>query len=328
MVNVAVIGTGNMGKNHARIYSELKNANLVAVSDINKEEKKTAKKFGCKFYQDYRKMLAGEKIEAVSIVTPTMMHKKVALDCISQDKHVLIEKPIAESIESAKQIISAAKEKNIVLAVGHVERFNPAVKKLKEIIEKKKIGEITSIIARRVGIFPPQIKDANVVLDLAVHDIDIFNYLLERTPKEIYAKAGRALVNRREDHAIVILDYDGIPCLVQVNWITPVKIRNLAVTGTKGYAELNYITQELKIYKTVHEKIHDSFGDFIIKFGLPEESEVRVAKEEPLKLEIMQFLECIEKNKKPLVTGEDGLSALIIAIKAIKSYREEVTVKL
>jgi UDP-N-acetylglucosamine 3-dehydrogenase len=327
MVNVGVIGIGNMGRNHARVYTEIKGAHLVAISDIKKEGKDLSQKLGCNFYQDYSEMLKIEDIEAVSICAPTSLHREISLKCIESGKHILVEKPIADGIKSAKEIIEKSRKEGVTVMVGHIERFNPAVTRLKKLMKKRKIGEITSIMARRVGVFPPQIKDANVILDLAVHDIDIFNYILEKRPDEVYAKAGKALV-QREDHALITLDYEGIPCFVQVNWITPVKIRELSVTGTKGYAELNYLTQELRIYESFYEKSYDSFGDFIWKFGTPKKITVSVKKEEPLKIELKHFIDCIEKGKEPLVTGEDGLIALEVALAAIQSHYNMKPIKI
>lgn len=327
MTNVAVIGLGNMGKHHARVYSELEKVNLIAISDINEEEGEVANKYDCRFYKDYREMLKREHIDAVSIAVPTKLHERVAVDCIHAKKHVLVEKPLANTLEDAEKMISVAKEQGVRLMVGHIERFNPAVKKLKEIIDQNRFGTLTSIIARRVGIFPPQIKDANVVLDLAVHDIDIFNYLLEKKPSEIYAKGGKVLDEDREDHAMILLKYGETNCFVQVNWITPVKIRNLSVTGVKGYAELNYITQDLKIYESVYEKTFDTFGDFVIKFGTPKEIKVDVKKVEPLKVELRHFIRCVENNEEPLVSGEDGLLTLKISLKAIESYSNEKVIE-
>jgi UDP-N-acetylglucosamine 3-dehydrogenase len=327
MLNTAVIGTGSMGKNHARVYSELSESNLVAIAEVSEEGKDIAKRFKCKHYTDYVEMLNSEDIDALSICVPTSLHKSVSLNCIDEGKHILIEKPIAARVEDAKEILEAARKREIIVTVGHIERFNPAVQKLKEVIEEK-LGDTTSIIARRVGIFPPQIKDANVITDLAVHDIDVFNYLLGKQPKEVYVKSGDALKSGREDHAIITLSYEGTDCVVQVNWITPVKVRELAVTGTKGYAELNYITQELRIFETSYEKGYDSFGDFILKFGAPNEITVEVDKVEPLKSELSHFLECIKKQKEPLVTAEDGLTALYIATKAVESYESGKPIKL
>jgi UDP-N-acetylglucosamine 3-dehydrogenase len=319
-IKTAVIGVGNMGRYHARVYSQLKNASLVAVSDINEKiGKKVAKEFNCRYYKDYNKMLDKENIDAVSIAVPTKLHKKVALDVIKSKTHLLIEKPIALTTTEAQEIIKAAKKAKVKLTVGHIERFNPAIKALKDIIKKGDLGKITSIIAKRVGMFPPQIKDANVIIDLAVHDIDIFNYLLEKQPVEVFAKGRSALTNHREDSAEIFLSYDETSGFIQVNWITPVKIRTLSVTGSKGYAELNYITQKLELYQSRYKKRVDNFGEFVIKFGEPIKKEIKINKKEPLLCELKSFIECIRMDKEPQVTGEDGLRALMIAEQAIES---------
>ncbi len=327
MIKTAVIGTGNMGKNHARVYSELGQSSLAAIADPTQEGKELAKRYNCNYYSDYLEMLDSEDIDAVSICVPTYLHKKVSLECIKRGENILIEKPIAASVEEAYEILDAAEKKKILLTVGHIERFNPAIQKLKEIIENK-LGNPTSIIARRVGVFPPQIKHSNVILDLAVHDIDIFNYLMGRVPDEVFAKSGHALSSGREDHAIIFLTYGDASCVIQVNWLTPVKVRELSVTGPKGYAELNYITQELRVFKSNYEKTYDSFGDFVLKFGTPNEIMANVSKVEPLKVELAHFLDCIENKKEPFITGADGLSALLIAAKAIESYTQGKPVKL
>jgi UDP-N-acetylglucosamine 3-dehydrogenase len=320
-INVGVIGVGNMGRHHVRIYSILKDVNLIAISDINQNiAKKVAEKFNCKYYKDYKKMLSKENIDAVSIAVPTSLHKKVALDVIKFKKHLLIEKPIAMTSKEAEEIIKAAKKTKVKLFVGHIERFNPAVKRLKEIIRNGRLGKIISIIARRVGVFPPQIKDTNVIIDLAVHDIDIFNYLLEKQPVEVFADAQTSLINHREDSAEILLSFGRTTGFIQVNWITPIKIRTLSVTGSKGYAELNYITQELELYKSKYKKIVDNFGE-IVKFGKPIKKKIKVKKGEPLFYELKSFIKCIKENKKPEVTGEDGLKAVAIAEGVIKSIR-------
>jgi len=319
-LNVAVIGVGNMGKHHARIYSSLKDANLVAISDINeKVGEEIAKKFNCKYYKNYKEMIEREELDVVSIAVPTRLHKKVALDIISKGINVLIEKPIASTLKEAHKIIEEAKKNKIKLTVGHVERFNPAVRKLKEIIQQGKLGNIISIIAKRVGPFAPQIKDAGVLIDLAVHDIDIINYLLEKEPTKIYANGGKAINSYKEDYAEIFLNYGPISGYIQVNWITPVKIRELHITGTKGYAQLNYITQELNLYQSKYKKEFDDYGDFVIKFGSSKKVSIPVKFEEPLKLEIESFLKSVKENKKLEVTAKEGLNALKIALKALKN---------
>jgi len=329
-LNVAVIGVGNMGQHHTRIYSVLKGVNLVAVSDIDeKTGKKIAKNFRCKYFKDYNEMLSKENnIDVISIAVPTKLHKKVSLDVIKFKKHLLIEKPIASTTKEAEIIIKAAKENKVKLTVGHIERFNPAVQEFKKIIKRGDLGEIISIIAKRVGIFPPQIKDSNVIIDLAVHDIDILNYLLSQQPFKIFTQGRKALTNQREDSAEIFLFYNKISGFIQVNWITPVKIRTLAITGSKGYAELNYITQKLEFYQSRYKKSVDNFGEFVIKFGEPVKKEIKINRKEPLLCEIESFLECIKKDKTPLVTGEDGLKSLMIAEKALKSLKDNKVIKI
>jgi UDP-N-acetylglucosamine 3-dehydrogenase len=320
MLNVVVIGVGNMGKHHVRNYFEMENVNLVAVCDINKElANRVAKKYSCKAYDNYKELLEQEDFQAASIAVPTSLHKKVSLDFIEKRKHVLLEKPIAKTIEEAQDIIRAAREKKVKLLIGHIERFNPAVQKLKELIKKDVLGKLTSIIARRVGVAPPQIQDANVIVDMAVHDIDIINYFVEKPPMKIYSSYGKALIKRREDYAEIFMIYKGgVTGFVQANWITPIKIRNINVTGTKGYAELNYITQELIISKNNYPGNVKTFSD-IIQAGKPITMGLPITKSEPLKEELKHFVRCIEKNKKPAVSGEQALHTLRIAIAATKN---------
>jgi len=317
-LNVGVIGIGAMGKHHVRIYSELDSCKLVAISDIDENKSSTAEEQGCKFYKDYKDMLKEERLDAISICVPTKFHANVALDCIEHGVNVLVEKPIADNIEDGKRIIEAAKSKDLKLGVGHIERYNPAVKKLKEIIDKGKLGKIISIAARRVGLFPPRVRDVNILIDLTVHDIDVINYLLGKNPDSMYCNVGNALVAGREDYAELFLNYDKTSAIIQTNWITPVKIRTLNVTGTKGYAELNYVTQSLVLYKTNYKRTFEDFGDFVVKFGKHSKVKVKVNKEEPLKLEILDFLDCVQSDKSPIAKGEEALNALRIALIASK----------
>jgi len=323
MIKVAVIGLGNMGKHHARNYAEMPDATLVAVCDLNEELAiNTAKKFSCRHYSQYREMLEKESIHAVSIVVPTNYHKEVALACIEKGIHILVEKPIAGTIADAEKIIGSAQEKGVILQVGHVERFNPAVQKLKEVILHGKLGEVTSIIARRVGAVPIQVRDANVVIDLAVHDIDIINYLYGSYPEKVSGNVGKAMIEKREDYAEIFLQYGRKSGFIQVNWITPVKIRNLTITGSKGYAELNYLTQELIVYESNYTKeIIDEYGDYVIKFGIPDRTQIGVEQAEPLSLELRSFVKCALFGTRPQVTGEMGLQALKIALEVMGNSR-------
>lgn len=306
MLHIGVVGVGNMGFHHVRIYSELAKegkVELVGVADANFERaKEVAEKFKTRAFADYRKLI--KKVDAVSIAVPTSLHRQVALEFIENGVHVLVEKPIAESIESAEEIIKAAKNKGVVLMVGHVERFNPGVLKLKEVLDGGLIGKIVTLTAKRVGPLPPQIKDVGVIVDLAVHDIDVMSFLLGDKVKSVYARAGSAKNPLElEDYAIIMLNFGDATGIVETNWLTPHKVRTLSVVGTEGIAKLDYITQKLVIYN--HEWV----------------KEAKVNVKEPLRNELEHFVECVEKGVKPLVSGEEGLHALKVAIKALESVK-------
>ncbi len=317
-LKTAVIGVGNIGQHHARIFSSLKQSNLVAVADSNEAKgKEIAKKFCCNFYADYGKMLEKEKPDVVSICVPTGLHKTVAMLVASKSINFLVEKPISDSIESAKAIIEAAEKNSVKMTVGHLERFNPAVAELKSLIDAGKLGEVISINAKRVGLLAPQIVDTNIIVDVAIHDIDVFNYLLSRKPDKSWHLIGRALASHTDDYAEILLKYGKINGFIQVNWVTPIKIRRLAVTGTKGYAELDYINQELVVFETNYQKSFNDFGDYVLKFGQPTQRKIEIEKKEPLLLELESFLDCIIAGKEPKVSAKDALLALDIALNGI-----------
>jgi len=318
-LRVGVVGLGNMGKNHVRNYAQIHGASLVAVCDVSHDLATSfASEYHCQGFTSLEEMVATCPLDALSITVPTVHHYSVASFLIQKGLHVLVEKPIADTVSHATSLVNLAEQHRVVLMVGHIERFNPAVQKLKSIITEGTLGKITSLIAKRVGAFPAQIKDANVIIDLAVHDIHIFSYLLDQQPSDVYGKAGSALAQGREDYAELFLSYGDQHGLIQVNWITPIRIRNLAVTGTKGYIELNYMTQELVLYESNYSQDFDTFGDYIIKFGLPNRQEIRLEKREPLQEELLHFLTCIRTKTTPVVSGENGIRALETALQVMK----------
>jgi UDP-N-acetylglucosamine 3-dehydrogenase len=317
MIKCAVIGLGNMGKHHARIYSQLLSSKLVAVADVDPFcGKAISERFKCRFYRDFKDMIKSEDIDAVSIAVPTSMHKEIALYCIQRGIHILLEKPIAATLDEAMAIHKAADAKGVILQVGHIEHFNPAVLKLIEILNQGILGQLLTIVVRRVGIAPPQIKDSNVIIDLAIHDIELCNFLTNKLPEKVYCRAGTGILPDREDFADFFLEYDGVNVLIQSNWVTPVKIRQMQLTGTKGYAELDFIEQRLSVAETVVESNYDDFGTFIFKLGQSQMLDVPVLREEPLKLEIEHFLDCITKMRIPHIDGKRAIDALRVALQA------------
>ncbi len=305
LIRVGVIGTGAMGQNHVRIYSEIEGVELAGISDVDqKRVEAMAAQFKTKAFTDYKKMFA-EGLDAVSVVVPTKLHTQVVLDALDTGMHVLVEKPIADTTENAELMIEAAKKAGKILMVGHIERFNPAVIKLKEIIDSGTLGKIVSISTKRVGPYNPRIRDVGVILDIGVHDIDVISYLYGKRINSVYAIAG-ADIHSFEDHASIILRMDhNFAGVVETNWLTPHKVRQLTAIGLKGVAYLDYINQTVQL--------HDN--EWIRKS--------KVEPSEPLKNELTYFIDCVAKGKDPKPCGEDGKHALEVAMAAIRSYREE-----
>ena len=305
LIRVGVIGTGAMGQNHLRIYSEMEEVELAGISDIDQKRVEfMATQFKTKAFTNYKKMFL-EGLDAVSVVVPTKLHKQVALDALDAGMQVLVEKPIADTIENAEMIIEAAKKAGKVLMIGHIERFNPAVIRLKEIINSGILGKIVSISTKRVGPYNPRIRDVGVILDIGVHDIDIISYLYGKKINSVYAIAG-ANIHSFEDHASIILRMDhNFAGVVETNWLTPHKVRQLTAIGVKGVAYLDYINQTVQL--------HDN--EWIRK--------AKVEHSEPLKNELKYFIDCAATGKKPNPCGEDGKHALEVAMAAIRSYQEE-----
>ena len=232
MAKVGLIGLGKWGMNHARAYSGLAKQGLctfVGIADINPATKEEAEKFGVKFYANYNDLL--KEVDAVSVVVPTNLHYKVVKDCLNAGKHVLVEKPITSTSKEAKELIEIAKKKNLLLMVGYLFRFNNSVQELKHII--KDIGQIQYITGRYVHSNKPPRKDSGVILNFAVHLIDILDYLLEKKPKRIYCKKKNFLSKEREDIAFINLDYGDFIANLEVSWFHPQKARDLWIIGDK-----------------------------------------------------------------------------------------------
>ena len=295
-MKVGIIGVGEIGQNHVRVYHEL-GADIVGVADLNEEKvTKVARQYQTRAFTDYRELLR-QSLDAVSIAVPTISHREVALATIEHKANLLVEKPIADSIAHGEEIITAAEKTGVKLMVGHIERFNPAVIKLKDIIEQGTLGKIILLSARRVGPFASRIADVGIITDLATHDIDIARYILAKEPVRVFAKLS-GIRNKKGDCALIILDFGDATASIEVNWFTPQKVRSLVSTGTEGIAYVDYIEQNLEVHNMAWKMIP------------------RFKKGEPLKLELKHFLECIEFDMQPLVSGYDGLKTLEIALDA------------
>lgn len=310
MIRAGVIGVGAMGQHHVRIYSEMENVELVGISDVSQSRvNELAQQYKTRGFTDYNELLK-QNLDAISLVVPTTIHMQIGLDIINSGANLLVEKPIADTLENAEKLTKAAKDAGVKLMVGHIERFNPAVTKLKEIIDSGLLGKIVSISARRVGPYNPRIRDVGVILDIGVHDIDAISYLYGKKVNEVYSIAG-ADIHSFEDHAAIILRYDNeFSGIVETNWLTPHKIRKLTVIGVNGVAYLDYIDQTVEL--------HD--GEWVRK--------AKVEMDEPLKKELDHFVDAVSNGNNPSPSGEDGIHALKVAMAAIKSYEKAKTIKL
>lgn len=324
MLKAVVVGAGNMGKNHVRNYSVLPGVELTGLADVNPNAEALAKEFKCKFFTDYEEMFDAIKPDIVSIVVPTPFHAQVAMNAMNRGIHCLVEKPIASTVAEADQMIACAKKNKVVFTVGHIERYNPLIKKLKKVIDTGKIGDVTSIVCRRVGGFPQMEPKTDVIIDLAVHDIDIVNYILGQRPKKIVSHGSRTHHSQKIDSAEILMDYGRASGFVQANWLTPVKIRTISVTGSQGYVEGNYITQELAYYKHNMQKVKDDFANFVTDMGKLEQEAIAVDFEEPLASELKGFIAAVKGNpEKCLVQADDAKEALRIALDAVEPFNHE-----
>lgn len=311
-LGVAVIGVGGWGKNHARAYKEIESTELVAVCDVNAERAKSiAKQYGVKAYTNSAKMLKNEEIEAVSVCTWSTMLAKEALKALNAEKHVLVEKPMAANTKQAKVLLETAEKNGLHLTVGFLMRFIPGLQHIRRAVEKKEIGELVCATAKRFSQWPERIGDVGVVKDTAIHDIDVMRFIFNEEPLMVYAKTGSMRHRKFEDYAQIMLTYkDGKSAFIESNWLTPYKMRMLTVTGSNAIMRLDYMTQELWI--------EDQKETLMPRYTW----------QEPLKLELQHFAECILEKKRPLITGVDGLKALEIAEAALRSSAKNRAIRL
>ncbi|MCS7096282.1 MAG: Gfo/Idh/MocA family oxidoreductase [Candidatus Bathyarchaeota archaeon] len=311
-LGVAVIGTGFWGRNHARVFKELPMTELVAVCDIDYERANTvARQFGVKAYTSPGKMLRRKDIEAVSICTWSTSLAKEALRALKAGKHVLVEKPMAANSKCAEALLKCSESNGLLLTVGFLMRFIPGIQYIKEAFMEKRFGEIVCATAKRVSQWPERIGDVGVVKDLAIHDIDMMRYLFNENPVAVYAKAGSLRHSKFEDYAHIMLTFDGNKnAFIEANWLTPYKTRTLVITSSEAIIKLDYITQELSIERA------------------KESVQPRIPWQEPLKLELEHFVNCVLGKAKPLITGWDGLMAIKIAEAALKSSKTGKLIKI
>jgi predicted dehydrogenase len=306
-INVAVIGIGNLGQHHARIYYSIKDiVNLVSIVDVDKTKIEKYKKLypDVEFCTDYKKII--DKVDAVSLVVPTKLHYHIAKNIILAKKHVLVEKPITTTIEEAEELVTLAEQNNVVLQVGHVERFNPVVQAIKDYVYEPKF--IESI---RLSSFDPRVGDIGVVLDLMIHDIDIILSYTKSNLKSVEAYGAKVFTDKEDIVKARLRFNNGCICDLTASRISLNKYRKMHVFQSDSYISVDFMRQNAKVYKKV-------ISQDVQKIEL---IKPKIKKDEPLKLELQSFINSIIENKKPVVTGYHAKQALSIAIEITKQLK-------
>jgi UDP-N-acetylglucosamine 3-dehydrogenase len=327
-LKAAVIGVGTMGRNHARVYAQLERAALVAAADADpKALEAIARTYKVQTFTDYEQMLDEVKPDLVSVAVPTRFHREVATAVLRRGVPVFLEKPIAATVEEGQKIVDCARSAGAKLAVGHIERFNPAVIALKKQLDAGQLGRIFQIHARRVGPFPPRVEDVGVVIDLATHELNLLEYLTDSRVESVYAQIEREIHARHEDLLTGILKFtDGAVGILDINWLTPTKIRELSLIGERGMFSVNYLTQDLYFYE--NDYLNGNWEGFPI-MGVSEGRKIRhtIMRREPLVAELESFSEAIENNAEPVISGEEALRAVMLAQCLLESGQKHKVVK-
>ncbi len=327
-LRVGLAGLGSMGRNHLRLLSSWPGVTLAAVADPFEASLADAvAKTGAQGFADPAEMLREGGLDAVVIAAPTTYHAALAHAAIEQGIAVLVEKPLAATVDDAVAILQASRAAGVPVAVGHVERFNPAVLELGRLLKAGWLSNVFAITSRRAGPFPARIRDVGVTVDLATHDVDILSWVAGERPTRVYAETAQRIHADHEDLLFGLMHFpSGATGYLDVNWLTPAKRRQLVVTGEEGMFELDYLTQQLTFTKadTTNPQLIAGYaptfaGDVAV---LP------VASGEPLAAELDAFLRVVREGGRPVVDVEDGLWAVGLATALLRASKDRAPVDL
>ena len=311
-LRVGVVGGGVMGSNHARVFADLPGVELVGVVDPDGSARDLVSgALGCPTFSVLEQLLA-EGVDAVTVAAPTHLHQQLALACIAQGIHVLVEKPIAPTVQEGRTIIAAARRAGVALMVGHVERFNPTVEAIKEAIRDE---DILSIAITRVGPFPPRMSNVGVVIDLAVHDIDLIRWFTESDIEEVQPQLSSAVAEREDIALLQFRTASGVLAHINTNWLTPFKARNVTIATRNKYVMGDLLTRQ----------VTECFG--FQPDGSYSMRHLSVGHAEPLRAELQSFVSAIRDNREPEVTGEEGVASLEIAIRCLENRMPAAAVR-
>ncbi len=303
-MRVGVVGVGVMGSNHARVFAGLSGTELVGVADPDhKQADFVSRTLGCVAVADIDELL-NLGVDAITIAAPTHLHRDIAIAAIARGVHVMVEKPIASTVEEGRELINAARRAGVTLMVGHVERFNPAVEAIKEAIRNE---DILSIAITRVGPFPPRMSNVGVVIDLAVHDIDLIRWFTDSDIVEVQPQLSSAVAEREDIALLQFRTASGVLAHINTNWLTPFKARNVTVATRDKYVMGDLLTRE----------VTECFG--FQPDGSYSMRHLSVGHAEPLRSELLAFLRAARSGAAPAVTGEEAVASLEIAIECLAS---------
>lgn len=303
-MRVGVIGAGVMGSNHARVLAGLPGVSLVGIVDPSPAHRtRTTELASCQGFETLDQLFA-EGVDAVTIAAPTHLHHEVALACIAKNIHVLVEKPIASTVEEGREIVAAAQKAGVTLMVGHVERFNPAVAAVKQAIAGE---DILSIAITRVGPFPPRMSNVGVVIDLAVHDIDLIRWFTESDIVEVQPQLSSAVAEREDIALLQFRTESGVLAHINTNWLTPFKARSVTVATRGKYVMGDLLTRQ----------VTECFG--FKPDGSYSMRHLPVGHDEPLRAELIAFLKAVRHGETPAVTGDEGVASLEIATQCLET---------
>src|SRR3954462_5167679 len=303
-LRVGVVGAGVMGSNHARVLAGLPDVTLVGIADPFPEHRARATTMvGCRAFESLEELF-DEGVDAITIAAPTHLHHEIALACITRNIHILVEKPVATTVEEGQDIVNAARSAGVTLMGGHVERFNPAVAAIKQAIAGE---DILSIGITRVGPFPPRMSNVGVVIDLAVHDIDLIRWFTESDIVEVQPQLSSAVAEREDIALLQFRTASGVLAHINTNWLTPFKARNVTIATRNKYIMGDLLTRQ----------VTECFG--FQPDGSYSMRHLSAAPAEPLRAELQAFVGAIRSGKEPAVTGEEGVASLEIAIRCLES---------
>ena len=313
-LRVGVAGLGSMGRNHVRVLAGRGDIRLAAVADpVPASLDAAVAQTGAQGFGEPLAMINEAELDALVVAAPTTAHVDLAVAAIDRGVPVLVEKPLAATVDEGLRIVAASRAAGVPVQVGHVERFNPAVLELGRLLERGWLSTVYSIASRRAGPFPARIRDVGVTIDLATHDVDILSWIAGERPARVYAETAQRIHAEHEDLLFGLLHFPSRATgFLDVNWLTPAKRRELLVVGEEGMFELDYLTQRLTFTKHSDIDRPTFIGGYAPTFS-GDVAELPVASGEPLAAELDAFLRVVRAGGRPAVDAEDGLWAVAIA---------------